>query len=39
MSTLGLNVEFRDSNQFREIIITDHQKYGTIIREAGIQPD
>jgi hypothetical protein len=39
MSTLGLNVEFRDSNQFREIIITDHQKYGTIMREAGIQPD
>jgi hypothetical protein len=39
MSTLGLNVEFRDSKQFREIIITDHQKYGTIIREAGIQPD
>jgi tripartite-type tricarboxylate transporter receptor subunit TctC len=39
MSTLGLNVEFRDSDQFREIIVTDHQKYGTIIREAGIEPD
>ena len=39
MSALGLNVEFRDSDQFREIIVTDHQKYGTIIREAGIEPD
>jgi hypothetical protein len=39
MSTLGLNFDFRDSNQFRELIIKDHQKYGAIIREAGIQPE
>jgi tripartite-type tricarboxylate transporter receptor subunit TctC len=39
MSTLGFNIDFRDSNQFRELIVRDHQKYGTIIREAGIQPD
>jgi tripartite-type tricarboxylate transporter receptor subunit TctC len=39
MSTLGLNFDFRDSNQFRELIINDHQKYGAIIREAGIQPE
>jgi tripartite-type tricarboxylate transporter receptor subunit TctC len=38
MSTLGLNVDFRDSDQFRELIVRDHQKYGTIIREAGIHP-
>jgi hypothetical protein len=34
-----LNFDFRDSNQFRELIIRDHQKYGAIIREAGIQPE
>jgi tripartite-type tricarboxylate transporter receptor subunit TctC len=39
MSTLGLNIDFRNSDQFRELIITDHQKYGAVIREAGIQPD
>jgi tripartite-type tricarboxylate transporter receptor subunit TctC len=39
MSTLGLNFDFRNSDQFRELIVRDHQKYGTVIREAGIQPD
>src|SRR5262249_58392753 len=39
MSKLGFNIDFRNSDQFREMIISDHQKYGTIIREAGIQPD
>jgi tripartite-type tricarboxylate transporter receptor subunit TctC len=39
MSTLGLNLDFRNSNQFREFIVRDHEKYGTIIREAGIHPD
>jgi tripartite-type tricarboxylate transporter receptor subunit TctC len=38
MSTLGLNLEFRNSDQFRELIARDYQKYGTVIREAGIQP-
>jgi len=38
MSTLGLSIDFRDSDQFRELIINDHQKYGTIVREAGIHP-
>jgi tripartite-type tricarboxylate transporter receptor subunit TctC len=38
MSTLGLNLEFRNSEQFRELIARDYQKYGTVIREAGIQP-
>src|SRR5215470_1991602 len=38
MSTLGLNVDFRDSDQFRELIVRDHQKYGMIIRDAGIHP-
>ena len=39
MSTLGFNIDFRNGDQFREMIVRDHQKYGTIIREAGIQPD
>src|SRR5262245_51083969 len=39
MSTLGFNIDFRNSDQFREMIVRDHQKYGSIIREAGIQPD
>jgi tripartite-type tricarboxylate transporter receptor subunit TctC len=39
MSALGLNLDFRNSNQFREFIVRDHEKYGTIIREAGIHPD
>ena len=39
MSTLGFNLDFRNSNQFRELIVRDHQKYGTIIREASIPPN
>ena len=39
MSALGLNFDFRNGDQFRELIVRDHQKYGAIIREAGIQPD
>jgi tripartite-type tricarboxylate transporter receptor subunit TctC len=39
MSTLGLILDFRGSDQFRELVVADHQKYGSIIREAGIQPE
>ena len=39
MSTLGFNLDFRSSDEFRELILKDHQKYGAIIREAGIQPN
>ena len=39
MSTVGLNIDYRNSTQFHELIVSDHQKYGTIIREAGIQPE
>jgi tripartite-type tricarboxylate transporter receptor subunit TctC len=38
MATLGLHVEFRTSEQFRDLIAGDHAKYRNIIREAGIQP-
>ena len=39
MSALGFDLDFRGSEQFRELIVRDHQKYGAIIREAGIHPD
>jgi tripartite-type tricarboxylate transporter receptor subunit TctC len=38
MAAVGLHLEFRDSDQFRELIVNSHQKYGTIIREVGIRP-
>jgi tripartite-type tricarboxylate transporter receptor subunit TctC len=39
MSVLGFKLDFRTSDEFRELIVRDHQRYGAIIREAGIQPD
>jgi tripartite-type tricarboxylate transporter receptor subunit TctC len=39
MSTLGFSLDVRNSEQFRELIARDHQKYGAIIRDAGIQPN
>jgi tripartite-type tricarboxylate transporter receptor subunit TctC len=38
MSTLGMSVDFRDSEQFRDLIAREYQKYGMIVREARIQP-
>jgi tripartite-type tricarboxylate transporter receptor subunit TctC len=39
MSTLGFTLDFRNSDEFRALIARDHQKYGAIIRETGIQPE
>jgi tripartite-type tricarboxylate transporter receptor subunit TctC len=39
MSTLGMSVNFRDSEQFRDLIAAEYQKYGVVVREAGIQPE
>ena len=39
MSALGLMFDFRNSGQFQELIVTEHEKFGKIIREAGIQPN
>jgi len=39
LSAVGLNGDYRNATQFRELIVSEHQKYGTIIREAGIQPE
>jgi tripartite-type tricarboxylate transporter receptor subunit TctC len=38
MSMLGFTMDFRKSDEFRAVIARDYQKYGAIIREAGIQP-
>jgi tripartite-type tricarboxylate transporter receptor subunit TctC len=39
MSTLGMSVDFRDSEQFGELIAAEYQKYGVVVREAGIKPE
>jgi len=39
MATLGFNIDFRDSDPLRELIVRHHQKYRIIIREAGIHPE
>jgi tripartite-type tricarboxylate transporter receptor subunit TctC len=39
MSALGMAVDFRDSEGFRELIATDYGKYGTVVHDAGIQPE
>jgi hypothetical protein len=39
MSTLGFDSDFRNREQFGELIVKDHRRYGAIIREARIQPE
>jgi hypothetical protein len=39
LSTLGFDLDFRNSEQFGELIIKDHRRYGAIIRESGTQPE
>jgi tripartite-type tricarboxylate transporter receptor subunit TctC len=39
MSALGFNLDYLDSDQFRERIVMDHEKYGAIIHEAHIRAD
>jgi tripartite-type tricarboxylate transporter receptor subunit TctC len=39
MSTLGMSVDFRNSEQFRDLIAKEYRKYGVVAREAGIQPE
>jgi tripartite-type tricarboxylate transporter receptor subunit TctC len=39
MQALGMSVDYRNSEQFRDFIVKDHQKYGTIVREAGLRAD
>jgi tripartite-type tricarboxylate transporter receptor subunit TctC len=37
MSKLGMSVDFRGSDQFRDMIASEDKKYGAVVREAGIQ--
>jgi tripartite-type tricarboxylate transporter receptor subunit TctC len=39
MSTLGMSVDFRDSEQFRDLIAGEYKKYGEVVRQAGINPN
>jgi len=36
MSAVGMTVDFRDGGQFRDLIAREYDKYGAVIREAGI---
>jgi tripartite-type tricarboxylate transporter receptor subunit TctC len=38
MATLGMSVAFRNDEQFRDLIAQEYQKYGAVIRQAGIHP-
>jgi tripartite-type tricarboxylate transporter receptor subunit TctC len=39
ISRAGLIPTHRDSGQFRALIRDDHERFGKIIRDAGIQPN
>jgi tripartite-type tricarboxylate transporter receptor subunit TctC len=39
MLPLGFNLDYRPSDDFRELIASEHQRYGAIIRAAGILPN
>jgi tripartite-type tricarboxylate transporter receptor subunit TctC len=38
MTKLGMSVDFRNNNQFRELVAAESEKYRSIVRDAGIQP-
>ncbi len=39
LSALGYDLNFADSESLRELIATDHKRYGAVIHEAGIVPN
>ena len=39
MAAVGFRLDFRNSEKFRELIMAEHEKYGVVIREAGLQPN
>jgi tripartite-type tricarboxylate transporter receptor subunit TctC len=39
MAAMGQNLDFRNSDEYRERLAGDHQKFGAIIRAAGIEPN
>ena len=36
---LGFDLAYAGSDEFRKIIATDHERFGKVIRDAGIQPN
>jgi tripartite-type tricarboxylate transporter receptor subunit TctC len=39
MAAMGQNLDFRNSDEYRERLASDHEKFGAIIRAAGIEPN
>jgi tripartite-type tricarboxylate transporter receptor subunit TctC len=39
MAPLGYELDYLDSAQFAKKIVADHDRYGKVIRDAGIKPD
>jgi tripartite-type tricarboxylate transporter receptor subunit TctC len=39
LSALGYAFDYRVGDGFREVIVKDHERYGAVIRDAGIQPN
>jgi tripartite-type tricarboxylate transporter receptor subunit TctC len=39
MATLGMSVDFRSGEQFRDLIAAEYRMYGEVARQAGIQPE
>jgi tripartite-type tricarboxylate transporter receptor subunit TctC len=39
LSPLGYDLHFAGSESLRDLIVTDHTRYGTVIRDAGIAPN
>ena len=39
MAAMGQNLDFRNSDEYGERLASDHQKFGAIIRAAGIEPN
>jgi tripartite-type tricarboxylate transporter receptor subunit TctC len=39
MATLGMSVDFRSGEQFRDLIAAEYRMYGEVVRQAGIQPE
>jgi tripartite-type tricarboxylate transporter receptor subunit TctC len=39
LTALGYDLDFVAGDRFRDLISADHKRYGTVIREAGIEPN
>jgi tripartite-type tricarboxylate transporter receptor subunit TctC len=39
MSEMGMTVDFRTSDQFRDLIVAKYERYGVVVREAGIKSE